>query len=546
MISCVAWVRKGIAKEIPDKVVASQDELREIIEAAKRDFSEFSIGQECAEEMETEAVAEEEEEKDAAIREMYMEGYDNDDDARNKDDEGEGRARGMEGDPRVLAMAELACFGSNEDDSYLTNKEEIDDEDLKITSGDNLIVAGRADGDMSTLDVYVYNNEEDSLYVHHMILLSSFPLAVEWMDFDPHPDTGKVNYVAVGTMEPEIGIWDLDVVESLEPMFTLGSKKSTSRKKPQKASGGHCDAVMALSWNPITRNVLASGSADKTIQLWDMARGDNTACIMQHKDKVQTLSWHPNDSNWLLSGSFDKTVQLFESNNPDANAKSWKFSGQIESVAWNHLSDNSFLASTDDGFVFGLDVRQAGPVFSFQAHDEAVTALCLSSGIPGCVITGSDDKTLKVWDIQDSLHGGDPTHVLTKKLKLGPIMTASFSPDVPFVVAVGGQKESLRVLNPSEFASVQNHFESRSQSCLLKRKEIPAAGVPDPSCVDLAASAKTRASGGTTPSGRGDDGEGGDANAAAESRHSKEARRRFSKLKDSRRKTKSKKNSRRK
>lgn len=143
----------------------------------------------------------------------------------------------------------------------------------------------------------VYNEKEGSLYVHHDLLLPSFPLCVEWLDFEPgHP---QGSYCAIGSMEPQIDVWDLDVVNCLEPAYTLGRKGS---RKKRIAHVGHYDAVLDLAWNQNFHHILASGSADKKLILWDIERLEPSVTIKSFTDKVQCLEWHKFETQSLLAG----------------------------------------------------------------------------------------------------------------------------------------------------------------------------------------------------------------------------------------------------
>lgn len=44
------------------------------------------------------------------------------------------------------------------------------------------------------IDILVYNEDEDSCYVHHDIILDSFPLCLEWLSFDPTLNGKSGNY----------------------------------------------------------------------------------------------------------------------------------------------------------------------------------------------------------------------------------------------------------------------------------------------------------------------------------------------------------------
>ncbi len=53
-----------------------------------------------------------------------------------------------------------------------------------------------------------------NMYVHHEVILSAFPLCVAWLDCRADGGTHPGNYAAVGTFNPGIEIWNLDVVST--------------------------------------------------------------------------------------------------------------------------------------------------------------------------------------------------------------------------------------------------------------------------------------------------------------------------------------------
>jgi periodic tryptophan protein 1 len=56
-----------------------------------------------------------------------------------------------------------------------------DKDDYNIRKSDSLIVTATANDDHSNLEVYVYDHKNGDLYVHHEIILGSYPLCLEWL-----------------------------------------------------------------------------------------------------------------------------------------------------------------------------------------------------------------------------------------------------------------------------------------------------------------------------------------------------------------------------
>ncbi|KAJ3288503.1 hypothetical protein HK104_008144 [Borealophlyctis nickersoniae] len=500
MISSLTWIRKGAAQQVPDRFQLTDQEYARIAGQIGAEVDEARLGLAEAESAaaaggegegaDVMMVDEGEEAKpkaekmnqDDELAEYNLDNYDEEEDEGEKDIPIFGNVKG------------LTYHGSNAEDPYVVVKDEEDEEEeleeMHIMPTDNLLLAAKTEDEISHLEVYVYEEEEDNVYVHHDIMLPSFPLCLEWLDFPVGRKMGKQergNFVAIGTFDPEVEIWDLDTVDTVYPECILGGAPNPSRMGPapiKKKKAGpartsknpnperHVDAVMSIAWNKNHRHMIATGSADSTVKLWDLQKPETALRSFNvHKNKVQAVAWNGAEPTVLLTGGYDKKACVFDTRAP-AGVVEWKLSADVECLKWDPFHPERFLASTEDGIVKAFDVRSAtrDPLWTLHAHDAAVSALDVSPLLDGLIVTGSTDKQVKLWNVKE----GKPSCLSSRDLGLGKVFATNFSADSPYILAVAGSKGKLLVWNMEDNAGVRKAFPpaQHTSAPATKRKEI--------------------------------------------------------------------------
>eukprot|EP00922_Rhytidocystis_sp_ex-Travisia-forbesii_P042923 GHVS01064162.1.p1 GENE.GHVS01064162.1~~GHVS01064162.1.p1 ORF type:complete len:511 (+),score=69.01 GHVS01064162.1:38-1534(+) len=454
-ISSIAWVPRGAAARHPQAANLEQADPKELRKKAHG----LSLLADAAD------VVADQPKEDQDLQELRSKV------TKQKVKDGDEVMRWMEetkedeqGDPGEQFFQVLASDASAvAADPYLANAnhDSDDEEATEILPSDFLLLAASSEPDMSSIEVYVFDGENGSLYVHHDIVVGSYPLCLEWLSSSDGGGPG--NLVAMGTFSHAIDIWNLDIMDELEPVITLGSSDEIREGTNKTAARGHNGAVMCMHRNEPRRYVLASGSSDETVKLWDINAEKCVHTFTHHSDKVQSVQWHPKEESMLLTGSFDKSVCLC-----DSRAQSVQLScpvpSDVESIVWDTHNSGRCMVSTEDGHVVCFDIRALsttssqrssngcsssavqgssssrqgvggnkkerstrshgkatdGVLWSFRASKKATTGISTGSH-PNLLVTCSSDKCAAVWNTSNFDEKGCPTLVRRKDLQAGPL-----------------------------------------------------------------------------------------------------------------------------
>lgn len=163
----------------------------------------------------------------------------------------------------------------------------------------------------------------------------------------------------------------------------------------------HLGWVRSIAFDP-TNDMFATGSADRTIKIFDFAKacvGANDALkltLTGHISPVRGLAFSPRHP-YLFSAGEDKMVKCWDL---ETNQVVRHYHGHLSGVFELKLHPTLDLLVTGgrDAVARVWDMRTKNQVFCLAGHENTVGAI-LTKSVDPQVITGSYDSTIKLWDL---------------------------------------------------------------------------------------------------------------------------------------------------
>ncbi|MBW4670281.1 MAG: serine/threonine protein kinase [Cyanomargarita calcarea GSE-NOS-MK-12-04C] len=197
---------------------------------------------------------------------------------------------------------------------------------------------------------------------------------------------GNAGILASGSWDKTIKLWNV----------SIGTEISTL--------AGHQLQVSAVAFSPISP-YLASASFDRTIRLWKLPvdfaskkKFENCPCytLSGHTWAVLTLAFSP-DGKILATGSDDNTINLWDANNGQLIHTLLGHSWSVVALTFS-TNGETLISGSCDRTIKLWSVSTAEEIATFPGHVNSVSAVAVSP-VAQLIASGSRDKTIKLWQL---------------------------------------------------------------------------------------------------------------------------------------------------
>uniref|UniRef100_A0A8C5G757 Coronin n=2 Tax=Gouania willdenowi TaxID=441366 RepID=A0A8C5G757_GOUWI len=222
---------------------------------------------------------------------------------------------------------------------------------------------------------------------------------------------------------------------------------------------GHTGPILDIEFCPHNDNIIASGSEDCSVMIWEIPDSGLTTPLTDpvvklegHSKRVGILSWHPTAHNVLLSAGCDNMVILWNVARGEAVVRiDSVHTDLIYSASWNR-DGSRILTSCKDKFMRVMDPRKGSVLYEKEKPHEGsrpVRAVFTSDGkILSTGFSRMSERQVALWDPKN----------FSQPLTLQELDTSSgvllpfYDPDTSIVYLCGKGDSSIRYFEVTDEA----------------------------------------------------------------------------------------------
>lgn len=234
-------------------------------------------------------------------------------------------------------------------------------------------------------------------------------------------------------------------------LLASGSKDSTIRlwnlgsQREVRQMQGHTGYILSLAFSP-DGCLLASGSADKTIRLWDIANGKQRLHITNPANiasRVWSVAFSP-DGDILATGCGNNLIQLWDVASGQEVQRLQRHTSHVHGVTFS--PDNRFIASGGGDLAVCIWDRASGQVVQ-RLIEHALPVYSVAFNNDGRLLaSGSEDGVVRLWHVDEQ---GQTTFLQQFENHTNDVISVAFSPDGAFL-ASGSLDKTIRLWHLSD------------------------------------------------------------------------------------------------
>ncbi len=208
--------------------------------------------------------------------------------------------------------------------------------------------------------------------------------------------------IASGGADGTLRLWD------------LAGWKASDPQPSARALNGHTATVYSVAFSPDGK-LVASGSQDGTIRLWEVATGETVRSLQGETSKNASDVAFSADGKLVAAGEGDGSVRLWDVATGEEQSPFRWHTQHVNSLAFS--PDNRFLASAglNDRKVYVTDLRTMQRLHTLGAPGDQPgrAEMKVAFGADGRTLAyGGWDDTVRLWDVVEKketvLTGGGP------------------------------------------------------------------------------------------------------------------------------------------